>query len=44
MSTLLAAVERGRDNLLQLEDWVAREMGAGEGEDATAPGAAGGAL
>ena len=44
MSTLLAAVQRGRENLLQLEDWVAREMGAGEGEDATAPGAAGGAL
>lgn len=44
MSTLLAAVERGRDDVLQVEDWVAREFAAGEGEDATAPGAAGGAL
>jgi ferritin len=44
MSTLLAGVERGGDNVLQIEDWVAREMAAGDGADPTAPGAAGGAL
>ncbi|MEI6446340.1 MAG: ferritin [Actinomycetes bacterium] len=44
MSTLLTAVQRGENDVLQVEDWVAREHGAGEGGDMTAPGAAGGAL
>jgi len=44
MSTLLTIVQRGENDVLQVEDWVAREHGAGEGGDMTAPGAAGGAL
>jgi ferritin len=41
MSDLLNVVERSRDNLLQVEDYIAREQ-PGEEEDPTAPPAAGG--
>jgi bacterioferritin B len=40
MSDLLNVVERSADNLLQVEDYLARER-PGEGEDATAPPVAG---
>ena len=43
MSTLLAVANRVGDNVMLLEDFLAREA-VGEGVDATAPGAAGGAL
>jgi bacterioferritin B len=43
MSDLLAVAERCRDDVMELEEYVAREQGGG-GEDATAPPAAGGAL
>ncbi|HXG77040.1 MAG TPA: ferritin [Gaiellaceae bacterium] len=46
MSDLLAVVERGRDNLLLVEEYIARQAG-GQGEsplEAGAPPAAGGAL
>jgi bacterioferritin B len=44
MTTLLRIAERAGDNLFHLEDFVAREMSAADGSDATAPAAAGGAL
>ena len=45
MSDLLRVVERARDNALLAEEYLAREgLGEGEGEDPTAPPAAGGAL
>jgi bacterioferritin B len=45
MSDLLRVVERGRDSPLMVEEYLAREnLGGGEGEDATAPPVAGGAL
>ena len=43
MSTLLAVARRVGDNVMLLEDFLVRES-VGEGPDATAPGAAGGAL
>jgi ferritin len=43
MSDLLAVVERSRDNLLLVEEYLAREN-PGEEADPTAPPAAGGAL
>jgi ferritin len=43
MQDLLNVVERSADNLLLVEDYIAREQ-PGEGEDATAPPTAGGAL
>jgi bacterioferritin B len=43
MSTLLAVANRVGDNVMLLEDFLAREAVA-EGQDATAPAAAGGAL
>jgi bacterioferritin B len=44
MSDLLRVVERSRENPLLAEDFLAREHAGSEGEDATAPAAAGGAL
>jgi ferritin len=44
MSDLLRVVERSRENPMFAEDFLAREQPGGEGEDATAPTAAGGAL
>jgi ferritin len=44
MSSLLAVVQRSAENPMFVEDYLARERGAGEGEDPTAPPAAGGAL
>ena len=43
MQDLLNVVERSSENLLQVEDYLAREQ-PGEGEDPTTPPAAGGAL
>ena len=43
MSDLLRVVERARENPLLAEEYLARES-IGEGEDPTAPAAAGGAL
>jgi len=43
MSTLLTIVDRAGDDWFKVEDWLARE-GGGEGEDPTAPPAAGGAV
>jgi ferritin len=43
MSDLLRVVERARENPLLAEEYLVREA-AGEAADATAPGAAGGAL
>ena len=43
MQDLLNVVERSRDNLLLVEDYIARER-PGEEEDTTAPPAAGGGL
>src|SRR5256885_7939290 len=43
MTDLLTVVERSRDNALLVEEYLARE-GLGEGDDPTAPPAAGGAL
>jgi ferritin len=43
MSTLLRVVERAGDNALQVEEYLVRENAA-EGDDPTAPRAAGGAL
>ncbi|GAB3266715.1 ferritin [Alteromonas gracilis] len=40
MSDLLAVVERNRDDIEDIEEYVARELGA-EGDDATAPRVAG---
>jgi len=45
MSDLLRIVEMGKDNLLAVEEYMAREgIGEDEGDDPTAPVAAGGAL
>ena len=44
MSDLLRVVERARDDPMFAEDFLAREGAAGEGADATAPAAAGGAV
>lgn len=46
MTSLLAVVERGKDNLLQVEEHLARAQAAQSegGPDLTAPAAAGGAL
>ena len=45
MNDLLAVVERGKDNLLQVEEYLARvQVGDQGGPDAAAPPAAGGAL
>jgi len=44
MTELLAIVERGRDNLLQVEEFLARRGGDGSPLEAGAPPAAGGAL
>jgi ferritin len=41
MSDLLRVAERSRDDVMEIEDYVARETGA-EGEDPTAPAPAGG--
>ena len=44
MSDLLKVVERGRDNPLLVEEYLAREAPGDEGDDPTAPAAAGGAV
>jgi bacterioferritin B len=44
MTDLLNVVERARDNPLMIEDFMAREQIGDEGEDPTAPPAAGGIL
>ncbi len=44
MSALLKIVERARDNPLMAEEYLSREQVGGEGQDPTAPTAAGGAL
>jgi ferritin len=44
MSDLLRVVERGRDNPLLVEEWLAREHPGEPADDPTAPPAAGGAL
>jgi len=41
MSDLLRVAERSRDDVMDIEDYVAREHGAGEGTDPTAPQPAG---
>jgi ferritin len=43
MSDLLNVVERSRDNLPLVEDYLAREQPGEEGADPTAPPVAGGA-
>ena len=44
MGALLAVVERSRDNVMLIEDYLARETGGDAGLEAGAPPAAGGAL
>ena len=44
ISTLLQVGRRVGDNVMLLEDYLARETGAGGGMDPTAPTAAGGAM
>jgi ferritin len=44
MSDLLAIVERSRESPMIVEEYLARERGAGQAADPTAPVAAGGAL
>jgi ferritin len=44
MSALLQVMERLRDNVMLVEDYLARESGGGSPVDAGAPPAAGGAL
>ena len=44
MGALLTVVERSRDNVMLIEDYLARETVGNAGEDASAPPAAGGAL
>jgi ferritin len=44
MSALLAVVERSRDNVMLVEDYLARESGGANPLEAGAPPAAGGAL
>jgi bacterioferritin B len=41
MSDLLRVAQRSRDDVMDIEDYVQREHGAGEGEDPTAPHPAG---
>jgi ferritin len=41
MSDLLKVAQRSSDDVMEIEDYVAREHGAGEGADPTAPRAAG---
>jgi bacterioferritin B len=43
-SDLLRVVQRAKDNPLLAEEFLARETVSDEGEDPTAPAAAGGAL
>jgi hypothetical protein len=44
MTELLSVVERSADNALLVEEYLAREGLGQEGDDPTAPPAAGGAL
>ena len=44
MGALLTVVERSRDNVMLIEDYLARETVGDAGADASAPNAAGGAL
>jgi hypothetical protein len=44
MSALLAVVERSRDNIMLVEDYLARETGGESQLEVGAPPAAGGAL
>jgi ferritin len=44
MSALLRVVERGQENMLLVEEYLARAGGGEDGPEATAPSAAGGAL
>ena len=44
MSDLLAVVDRGKDNLLQVEEYLSRQAGGENPLEAGAPPAAGGAL
>jgi ferritin len=44
MSALLRVVERGQENMLLIEEYLARAGGGEGGPEATAPPAAGGAL
>ena len=44
MGALLTVVERSRDNVMLIEDFLAREVVGDEGADSGAPSAAGGAL
>ena len=44
MSALLAVTERSRDNVMLIEDYLAREAGGANALEAGAPPAAGGAL
>ena len=44
MSTLLNVIKRGKGNLFDVENFLAREGASGAGPDAAAPRAAGGAL
>jgi ferritin len=44
MGALLTVVERSRDNVMLIEDYLAREAVGDGGQDASAPPAAGGAL
>ncbi len=44
MNDLLTVVQRLADRPMDIEDWLARERAGGDGEDATAPAAAGGAV
>ena len=44
MSTLLTIAKRAKDNLFDIENFIAREHVGDGGLEADAPGAAGGAL
>jgi ferritin len=41
MSDLLRVVERSRDDVMEVENYMAREQSGGEAEDPTAPNSAG---
>ena len=41
MSDLLRVVERSRDDVMDIEDYIAREHSGAEGDDPTAPQPAG---
>ena len=41
MSDLLRVVERSRDDVMEVENYMAREQSGGEGTDPTAPRPAG---